>query len=63
MLGSWSLGDYGGRQSLRWGYELLRDGFGLRAGRLYATVFGGDGQLGPDTDSLGPGTTSACRWS
>jgi alanyl-tRNA synthetase len=48
MLGSWSLGDYGGPQSLRWGVELLCDGFGLRRELLYATVFGGDGQLGPD---------------
>ena len=52
MLGSWSLGDYGGPQSLRWGLELLRDGFGLRTERLYATVFGGDEQTGPDTESL-----------
>src|SRR5215470_1741406 len=29
MLGSWSLGDYDGPQSLRWGYELLTEGFGL----------------------------------
>jgi alanyl-tRNA synthetase len=48
MLGSWSLGDYGGPQSLRWGLELLCDGFGLRRELLYATVFGGDGQVGPD---------------
>jgi alanyl-tRNA synthetase len=61
MLGSWSLGDYEGSQSLRWGYDLLRYGFGVDPGRLYVTVFGGadqrgrcrgDGQLGPDTDSL-----------
>jgi alanyl-tRNA synthetase len=52
MLGSWSLGDYGGAQSLRWGYELLRDGFGIASGRLHATVFGGDGQVGPDLESL-----------
>ncbi|MFC1432325.1 alanine--tRNA ligase-related protein [Streptacidiphilus sp. N1-3] len=52
MLGSWSLGDYGGPQSLRWGYELLRDGFGIPHDRLYVTVFGGDGQVGPDTGSL-----------
>ncbi|WP_042410485.1 alanine--tRNA ligase-related protein [Streptacidiphilus carbonis] len=51
MLGSWSLGDYGGPQSLRWGYELLRDGFGIHPDRLHVTVFGGDGQVGPDTDS------------
>src|SRR6185369_9594897 len=37
MLGSWSLGDYSGSQSLTWGYELLRDGFGIDPGHLYAT--------------------------
>jgi alanyl-tRNA synthetase len=52
MLGSWSLGDYDGPQSLRWGLELLRDGFGLRPDRLHATVFGGDDQVGPDTAAL-----------
>ncbi|WP_405866328.1 alanine--tRNA ligase-related protein [Streptomyces sp. NBC_00005] len=52
MLGSWSLGDYSHSQSLRWGYELLRDGFGIPQDRLYVTVFGGDDQVGPDTESL-----------
>ncbi|NUS26692.1 MAG: hypothetical protein HOV92_21025 [Streptomyces sp.] len=52
MLGSWSLGDYGHSQSLRWGFELLRDGFGIPEGQLYVTVFGGDDQVGPDTESL-----------
>ena len=52
MLGSWSLGDYGHSQSLRWGYELLRDGFGLPHERLHVTVFGGDEQVGPDLESL-----------
>ncbi|MFC7219041.1 alanine--tRNA ligase-related protein [Streptomyces polyrhachis] len=52
MLGSWSLGDYGHQQSLRWGYDLLTGGFGLPPERLHATVFGGDGHLGPDTESL-----------
>ncbi|MEH0935488.1 alanine--tRNA ligase-related protein [Micromonospora psammae] len=48
MLGSWSLGDYDIAESLNWGYELLRDGFGVGPGRLHATVFGGDDQVGPD---------------
>jgi len=48
MLGSWSLGDYDGPQSLRWGLELLCDHFGLRPELLYATAFGGDGRVGPD---------------
>src|SRR5262245_29324690 len=52
MLGSWSLGDYEGPQSLRWGLELLTDGFGLDRGRLHATVFGGDEQVGEDTGAL-----------
>ncbi len=55
MLGSWSLGDYGHSRSLRWGYELLHDGFGIPDGQLYVTVFGGDDQVGPDTESL-------CTW-
>ncbi|WP_328850086.1 alanine--tRNA ligase-related protein [Micromonospora globbae] len=52
MLGSWSLGDYDGPRSLRWGYELLRDGFGIDHDRLHATVFGGDDHVEPDTASL-----------
>ena len=52
MLGSWSLGDYEGPQSLRWGYQLTTDGFGIGRDRLHATVFGGDDQVGPDTASL-----------
>jgi alanyl-tRNA synthetase len=50
MLGSWSLGDYDGPTSLRWGYELLRDGFGLRD--VHVTVFGGGVGVPPDTESL-----------
>ncbi len=52
MLGSWSLGDYGGPQSLRWGLELLCDHFGLKPELLHATAFGGDGPVGPDTSAL-----------
>ena len=50
MLGSWSLGDYPGPQSVRWGYELVTSGFGIDPGRLHATVYGGGDQVGPDTD-------------
>jgi alanyl-tRNA synthetase len=50
MLGTWSLGDYPGTQSLRWGLELICDGFGISRKRLHATVFGGDGQLGEDRE-------------
>ena len=51
MLGSWSLGDYESPQSLRWGYELLGE-LGVGRDQLYATVFGGDEQVGPDAQSL-----------
>ncbi len=50
MLGSWSLGDYDGPQSLRFGLELLCDGLGLRRDLLHATSFGGDDQAGPDSE-------------
>ncbi|MFJ8825124.1 alanine--tRNA ligase-related protein [Streptomyces sp. NPDC102467] len=49
MLGTWSLGDYEGPQSLDWGYGLLTEGFGVDPGLIHATVFGGDEQVGPDT--------------
>ncbi|MFF4338447.1 alanine--tRNA ligase-related protein [Kitasatospora sp. NPDC001540] len=52
MLGTWSLGDYEGPQSLDWGYGLLTEGFGIDPGLLHVTVFGGDEQTGPDTASL-----------
>ncbi|WP_232668040.1 alanine--tRNA ligase-related protein [Pseudonocardia sp. TRM90224] len=52
MLGSWSLGDYPGPQSLHWGFELLRDGYGISPDRLHATVFGGNDEVGPDTGPI-----------
>ena len=51
MLGSWSLGDYDGPQSLRWGWELLTERLGIGRDRLHATVFGGDEQVGADLSS------------
>lgn len=48
MLGSWSLGDYAGPQSLSWGFELITKILGTKRGRLHATVFGGDEQVSPD---------------
>lgn len=52
MLGTWSLGDYEGPQSLRWGYELLTEGLGIDPRMMHSTVFGGDDHTGPDTASL-----------
>jgi len=53
MLGTWSLGDYDHSQSIRWGYELLTDGFGCQKDHLYVTVFGGNDHVGPDTKTVG----------
>ncbi|MGP7996931.1 MAG: alanine--tRNA ligase-related protein [Streptosporangiaceae bacterium] len=55
MLGSWSLGDYPGTQSVRWGLELIRDGFGIPVSRLHATVYGSPDYTGPDSGGLEPG--------
>ncbi|MET7389515.1 alanine--tRNA ligase-related protein [Streptomyces sp. NPDC005529] len=52
MVGSWSLGDYEGPQSLDWGHRLLTEGLGVDPSLLHVTVFAGDEQTGPDTDSL-----------
>jgi alanyl-tRNA synthetase len=60
MLGSWSLGDYPGPQSLEWGLELLCDHFGLDPRLLHATVFSGDGDAG-DGD-VGPDTAALETW-
>ncbi|SEE21167.1 tRNA synthetases class II (A) [Streptomyces sp. 2131.1] len=52
MLGSWSLGDYEGPQSLEWGYGLLTEGLGIDPGLLHATVYAGDEHTERDTASL-----------
>ncbi|MEA2064620.1 MAG: alanine--tRNA ligase [Gemmatimonadota bacterium] len=38
MLGNWSLGDYGKRETIVWAWELLTGVWKLPAGLLYATV-------------------------
>jgi alanyl-tRNA synthetase len=54
MLGNWSFGDYFKDQSIAWGLELSIDVFGLEKDRIWATVFGGDDELGlgPDEESI-----------
>ncbi len=39
MLGNWSFGDYFKRESLKWGWELLTQVYGLPADKLLATVY------------------------
>jgi alanyl-tRNA synthetase len=54
MLGNWSFGDYFKRESIAWGWELATEGFGMDSERIWATVFGGDEELGlgPDEEAI-----------
>jgi alanyl-tRNA synthetase len=54
MLGNWSFGDYFKAESIPWGWELATQGFGMDPERIWATVFGGDGELGlgPDEEAI-----------
>jgi alanyl-tRNA synthetase len=54
MLGNWSFGDYFKAESIPWGWELSTRGFGMDPERIWATVFGGDGELGlgPDEEAI-----------
>ncbi len=54
MLGNWSFGDYFKEESIPMGWELSTEGFGFRAEDIWATVFGGDEELGlgPDEEAM-----------
>ncbi|HEX6688810.1 MAG TPA: alanine--tRNA ligase [Solirubrobacterales bacterium] len=54
MLGNWSFGDYFKAESISWGWELATQGFGMDPERIWATVFGGDEELGlgPDEEAI-----------
>jgi alanyl-tRNA synthetase len=54
MLGNWSFGDYFKAESIPWGWELATQGFGMDSERIWATVFGGDEELGlgPDEEAI-----------
>ena len=41
MLGSWSFGDYWKEAACRLAWDLLTQGYGLQADRLWVTYFGG----------------------
>ncbi|PAW68115.1 MAG: alanine--tRNA ligase [Opitutia bacterium Tous-C1TDCM] len=42
MLGNWSFGDYFKKESIRWGWELITQVWGIPPKRLFATVYSPD---------------------
>src|SRR5207249_1886992 len=57
MLGNWSFGEYFKKEAIAWAWELLTQVWGLDKGRLHATVFEGDAELG-----LAPDDEAAQLW-
>ncbi|MGD0016854.1 MAG: alanine--tRNA ligase [Verrucomicrobiia bacterium] len=51
MLGNWSFGNYFKREAIDWAWELLVKVWGFPKERLYATYFGGDEKISPDTEA------------
>ena len=54
MLGNFSIGDYFKREASEFAWELSQTGFGFDPERIWATVFGGDAELGlgPDEEAI-----------
>ena len=54
MLGNFSFGDYFKREAIEFGWELSTEGFGFDPELIWATVFGGDDELGlgPDEEAI-----------
>jgi len=54
MLGSWSLGDYGKKESIEWGFEFLtsKEWLGLDPKRLFVTVYKGFDKVLEDTEAI-----------
>src|SRR5690349_12753535 len=54
MLGNFSVGDYFKEKAIEFAWELSREGFGFEEERIWATVFGGDDELGigPDEEAI-----------
>ena len=51
MLGQWSFGDYGKKEAISYGWDLLTQHYHLSPDRLYVTYFEGTDQLEPDHET------------
>jgi alanyl-tRNA synthetase len=51
MLGTWSFGNYFKKESIDMAWDLLTNVYKLPQDQLYATYFGGDHTLPPDTEA------------
>src|SRR3989344_6284474 len=52
MLGSWAVDGYGKTEAVHFAYELLTEEFKLNPENIFATYFGGDKGLAPDTETM-----------
>lgn len=53
MLGNWSLGDYFKEEQLNWWFEFLVEEMGFDIGKIYQTVYVGDGKdIAKDEESI-----------
>lgn len=52
MLGEWSLGDYGKKESIEWTFEFLTKILGFDAKRLHPSVFRGNAEVPRDEEAI-----------
>ena len=51
MLGNWSLGDYGKKETIAWSFEFLTKVLNIPPGQLHITCFSGDSRAPRDQEA------------